>query len=364
MAALPATAVESPTVAAMRSWWASKLGRLSRRLGASQIGRECERELWYSFRWAFTSHGQRFDGWMLRLFDRGHREEAVFTAELRGIGIDVRDLDPSTGEQFEFTGVSGHFVAKIDGVAQGVIEAPKTWHVVSYKTSNAKGFAAILKQGVAVAKPEHVAQNQVEMHLADLTRTLYLVVNKDDDTVHGERIRYDAAAAARLMAKAERVVFAPEPLLRLSDDPAFFKCKFCDHTRVCHGSALPKPSCRTCLHATPERDGDGRWSCARYRDDAGNPETLPLEVQQAGCPEHRYIPALLARWGEAVDASEADNWVLYRAADGLEFRNGAWGLGSYTSTELHAVTPSVLRDAEFLAIRERTAGRFALAEAA
>lgn len=94
MAALPAP--KSQTVEAIYTWWAGKLGRVSRRLGASQIGRECERQLWYGFRWA--TMGEAFDGRMLRLFNRGHREEAVFVEELRGIGCDVRDVDPSTGE--------------------------------------------------------------------------------------------------------------------------------------------------------------------------------------------------------------------------------------------------------------------------
>jgi hypothetical protein len=52
-------------------------------LGASQIGNDCNRALWYSFRWAVWPH---FDGRTLRLFDRGQREEAVFVEELRRIG--------------------------------------------------------------------------------------------------------------------------------------------------------------------------------------------------------------------------------------------------------------------------------------
>lgn len=353
MATLPASVTESQTVTAIYSWWEGKPQRLSRRLGASRIGRECERELWYGFRWCGTAK-QPWSGRMLRLFNRGHREEPVFTEELRGIGYTVHDLDPNTGEQFTFTGVGGHFVAKIDGVALGVFEAPKTWHNVSYKTINEKGDAVLRKHGVQKAKPEHYDQNQAEMKLADLTRTLYLSVNKDTDELYSERVRYDEAAADRLLAKAERIIYSPEPLSRLSEDPSFWKCKGCAMASVCHGAALPPVSCRTCVHATPEPDGDGRWSCAKWRDDAGAPSTIPLDAQRDGCDQHRYIPALLAKWGEAVDASEAEGWIEYRAADGLTFRNGAWAPGSYTSRELAAcATPAVLLDAQFLAIRDK-----------
>ena len=47
----------------------------SRTVGASSIGHKCERYLWYQFRWFFR---EKFNGRMLRLFDRGHREEARF----------------------------------------------------------------------------------------------------------------------------------------------------------------------------------------------------------------------------------------------------------------------------------------------
>jgi hypothetical protein len=348
MAALPAP--KSQTVEAIYTWWAGKLGRVSRRLGASQIGHECERRLWYGFRWA--TMGETFDGRMLRLFNRGHREEPVFVEELRGIGVDVREVDPSTGEQFTFTGCGGHLVAKIDGVGLGVPEAPKTWHNLGFKTSNAKTSAALVKSGVRDAKPEHWAQNQVEMRLASLERTLYLSVNKDTDELYGERIRLDEAEADRLIDKAARVIFSAEPLPRLSDDSAFYKCKFCPVSAVCHTPALPVASCRTCLHATPEKDGDGRWSCAKWAAD------IPADAQQAGCEKHLYIPALLARWGEAVDASEAEGWVEYKAADGVVFRNGPWGLASFTSKELSGWTPALLRDPTFAELRAKYSARF------
>jgi len=358
MATLPAP--KSQTVEAIYSWWAGQLDQPRSYLGGSVIGRECERQLWYSFRWC-QPPGQEFDGRMRRLFNRGHREEATFVDELRGISCKVHDIDPSTGQQFRFKALGGHFAGGIDGVLQGVPEAPKTLHIGEFKTHNDKSFQALVKQGVAAAKPEHYAQMQVYMHLASelwghvgenhFKRALYLAVNKNDDTLHAERIRYDEAEALRLIAKAERIIYAAEPLPRLSEDPAFFKCKFCPMSATCHTATLPPVSCRTCLHATPEPDGDGRWSCAKWKAD------IPLDAQQAACQHHLYVPRLLERWGSAEDASEAEGWVQYRAPDGLEFRNGPWGPGSYTSRELAQASPALLRDAEFLAPRAKYEGR-------
>ena len=68
-------------------------------LGASLIGRDCERALWLTFRWA---RKQSHDARMLRLFARGQREEQVFIDLLRDAGIQVVDVDATTGRQFTF----------------------------------------------------------------------------------------------------------------------------------------------------------------------------------------------------------------------------------------------------------------------
>lgn len=58
-------------------------------LGGSMIGKTCERELMYSFRWSVRP---AFEGRMLRLFERGHKEEFRFVNFLRMIGMNVREF--------------------------------------------------------------------------------------------------------------------------------------------------------------------------------------------------------------------------------------------------------------------------------
>ena len=60
-------------------------------LGASIIGKDCERALWYDFRWVTRS---TFSGRMLRLFDTGKREEDRLVRDLRRrVGAAVVDDD-------------------------------------------------------------------------------------------------------------------------------------------------------------------------------------------------------------------------------------------------------------------------------
>src|SRR5690606_8070485 len=106
-------------------------------LGGSVIGHPCRRYLWLSFRWARPAS---FPGRLLRLFQRGQLEEPVFVKELRQAGVEVWEVDPDTGRQIRIALFGGHFSGSMDGVALGLLEAPKTPHLLEFKTHNAKSF--------------------------------------------------------------------------------------------------------------------------------------------------------------------------------------------------------------------------------
>jgi hypothetical protein len=306
MAALPAPA--TPTVDAIyAAYEAAQESGYRDHLGASLIGGPCGRAAWYSWRWATRA---RHTGRLLRLFETGQLEEARLVANLRRIGVTVLDVDPDTGRQWVVRDGSGHFGGSMDAVAVGFPEAPKAWHVCEFKTHNAKSFAKLQAEGVEKSKPLHWAQMQAYMHLADIERAFYLAVCKDTDELYQERVRRDQEAGLRIVAKAERIIGAAQPPERISQDPAWFQCRFCDHRDACHGDAVPERHCRSCLHSTPVAGGG--WHCARLQAE------LTPQVQRVGCAAHLYIPGLVP--GEQVDAGE--DWVAYRMRDGSTWRDG------------------------------------------
>lgn len=276
-------------------------------LGASGIGADCERAIWYSWRWTTRA---RHTGRLLRLFQTGHLAEARFLSDLRRIGVTVLDVDPKSGRQWNFRDASGHFGGSADGVGIGFLEAPKAWHICEFKTFSAKSYAALAKDGVVKSKPMHAAQMQVYMHLAGIEQAFYLAVNKDTDDLYQERLDYDADAAIRLMAKAKRIIDNPQPPAKISTDPAWYQCRFCDHSEACHGTAMPDRHCRSCLHSSTVQDG--AWTCQRHN------QPIDRRAQEAGCAAHLYIPGLVH--GQQADAGE--NWVSYRMPDGSEWRDG------------------------------------------
>lgn len=252
-------------------------------LGASIIGHKCDRYIWLSFRWAVV---EQFSGRILRLFRRGHMEEATVHEDLRLAGCKVQTIDPATRKQFRFD--DGHFGGSCDGIiTHGVPEAVKVPHLLEVKTHSTKSFKEVQERGVHISKPQHWAQMQVYMAAFDLEWALYYAVNKDTDEIYTERVQIAPPEPMKLFAKAQRLIASDRAPNPISTDPTWFECRYCAAHDQCHGSKLTKQvNCRTCLHSTAERDG--RWTCAHWGVDIPD-----VDAQRAGCDEHLLHPDLV-----------------------------------------------------------------------
>lgn len=269
-------------------------------LGASVIGHDCHRYLWYLFRWA---HIEKHEGRLLRLFETGTLQEKRLIENLQAAGVMVKAVDED-GEQFAFQSVGGHFGGSMDGAALGLVEAPKTWHVLEFKTANGRSFADIAKKGVEIAKPMHFAQMQLYMGWAILTRAMYIAVNKDNDDIYTERIEFNKRYFDALVEKAVSIISAEIPAIALGVERTSMPCKWCPMVELCHGTAAPEVSCRTCVHVTPELDGNARWSCREHGKD------LTLAEQRNACSKHLHIPNLLENFATVKSAGLGS--IIYR----------------------------------------------------
>ena len=298
-------------------------------LGASLIGHACERHLWYVFRHCETTE---HSGRLLRLFERGQREEAEMNAWLRAAGLTVWAVDEDTGQQWRIEDVAGHFGGSLDGVLIGVPGYEDQPMVSEQKTHNEKSWTDVDKKGVKESKPQHFSQMQVYMHQMKLPYGLYQAVNKNNDQLYLEIVPYDQAHAESMLRRAHDVITSDRPLMRLSDNPSWYECKWCDHHAICHLDKVPAVSCRTCVDATPRMDGDGLWWCEKHD------RALSLEDQRVACQAHRYIPPLLESWASVESAD--DTVVTYtNTKNGRTFSNGP---GGYASSELAAADPAVI----------------------
>lgn len=239
-------------------------------LGGSLIGHPCMRHIWYKFRWYKK---EKFQGRMLRLFQRGHNEEESFNELLTITGVKLFHVKPNPQKRFFMLG--GHFSCEVDGIAENVLEAPKTPHVLEFKTHNHKSFLSLIGETetgykklrdtisfqahTEANKNRHWAQMQVGMGMSRLTRALYLAVNKNDDCLAQERLRFDKDAFERLVEKAETVIYTTVKPPRISERPSWYECRLCDFHGICHGDEVPERNCRTCRWSRAKEDGT--WFC-------------------------------------------------------------------------------------------------------
>lgn len=298
-------------------------------LGASAIGNRCLRQSWYKFRWAYE---ERFNGRIRRLFSRGHEEEARLSRWLRMAGVEVRDYAqrlimeacPQTGygvpeyrcidwdidiptmaddvsddphhialaieqevgpKQWSFVDHDAHFAGSSDGRIRGGILTDKLgligWGGVEYKTHSDKSYNDVVKRGVAKSKPVHMVQTQVYMLKFNLPWTLYVAVNKNDDALYMEVIYADKYFAEQYVEIAGKLIHQRFPPPKISNDPSWFECSWCEFKNICHYGAPMEKNCRSCAYATPE--ADARWYCNMHS------ALIPDDFISKGCDEWKAV---------------------------------------------------------------------------
>jgi hypothetical protein len=185
-----------------------------------------------------------------------------------------------------------------------------------------------------------------------------MAVNKNTDDIYIERIHFDQSEFDKLMARAERIITAAEPPLRLRDDPTYFICKWCEYAGICHGTEAPLVNCRTCAHSTADIERDNAtWTCTCGTDRAL--VTLPIDHQRQSHDCHRYIPALLQNFADYTGTEDGENPQYKHRTTGLQFGNGTPPI-NYTSDEIRACEDKrILGDAGLNDLRATFDGRIA-----
>lgn len=279
-------------------------------LGFSMIGDECQRKLWYGFRWCKMPKPEPR---IKRLFDRGHKEEDRFIDYLRGIGCTVNPFDPSyrllinptdnkyivvkqsSNEyneldsmgaidvssdlkyiklandlgitypvQWKVSASNGHSGGSLDG--RGYL--PKSYGLTEevlfeFKTHGDKSFKELKAKGMKLSKPVHYAQCCAYGYMMKLNYVCYVAVNKNDDALHLEIVPLNHKTGETLVMKADRIIMSQEPPPRLHENPTFWLCKMCNYFPICHAKGEIDRNCRSCKHAEPAKDK--LWVCNKHQ---------------------------------------------------------------------------------------------------
>ena len=253
-------------------------------LGASQIGKPCSRYLWYYFRWTFN---KVFDGRMYRLLNRGHFEESRFQMYLEGIGCIVTafaenglDTENKGDRQIRISACKGHFGVIIDGT----ITLPEKYglgqalFLGEYKTKGTgRGFSNLSLNGCQAEAPIHYDQQCIYGYKLGLQYSVYIVVNKNDDSLYIEIIKLDWNRGKELEGKAETIIFSQVPPEKIALNPKSYECNYCDACELCHNNGKPLKNCRSCIKAKPT--DNAAWFCELYQN------VIPKDFIKTGCKE-------------------------------------------------------------------------------
>lgn len=245
---------------------------------------ECDRRMWLTLRRA----SQRWvEPQTLRTFNIGHALEECMVDWLQATGAKVGMREAALKNTY------GTSLGHIDGIA---VMPDSDFMLLEMKTANNRRFKDWLKTGVP---DNYFAQVQLYMHHSaqlsakgnQLTKALFLVVDKDTSELHTEVVHYERSYAGLQTERVEGIIASdayPAPTRS-------YKCRFCDHRPVCDGEILPEIDCRTCAHVSVV---DGKFECPH-----GN----------APCEKHIMHPQLMEGMGfEIVNVDGSVPMVEYQ----------------------------------------------------
>jgi hypothetical protein len=233
-------------------------------LGGSRLGEACDRKLAYEFHKAKVDPGREFSGRTLRLFDRGHDNEARMAARLRAAGFNLITHKPDGGQigwgvapdpETGVRRIGGH----LDGVIIG-FATPEDWPDIATKQSawaaslpfpllwenkclNSKSTGDVVDKGLATSKPVYWSQIHTYMAQKGLSHTLFTIENADNGKIWADLIPFDPSVAREALERGFRVIKTTDPtqLPRIGKVQEDFRCKFCSFQARCWSEpAAPK----------------------------------------------------------------------------------------------------------------------------
>lgn len=208
-------------------------------IGASSIGSDCLRQIWYEFK------GFKCDDVEPRLrrtWEIGRKLESLVINWALDTGYSLLTLDrlatwrdPEKASQ-NFLNVL-HFVDKDYPFFQGNCDAvfdvePRA--ILEIKTAKDSSFNQFVKDGLLKWMPKYYAQVQAYMGMSGINSAYILVLNKDNSDLFDEKVSFDPVFYEKLREKAKMVYDAQSEPPRISGSPVWYQCKMCKFRKVCH----------------------------------------------------------------------------------------------------------------------------------
>jgi hypothetical protein len=194
-------------------------------IGASSIGSDCMRQIWYQFK---GIKAEKVPTKMRRTWAIGKRLEGLVVDWLDEAGITLGVLPVRTLRSKAVPAFQGH----IDSVWIG--RDGKFNAIIEIKTAKDASFKIFVKKGVKVWNPQYYAQIQAYMGMSGIHSTYILVLNKDNSDLSDELVTFDEEFYQKLETKALMISTAVVAPPKIHGSPLWYQCKMCKFNKVCH----------------------------------------------------------------------------------------------------------------------------------
>lgn len=301
-------------------------------LGMSQIGEECWRKLFYSFR---NANKKKWEAQGVRNIEDGFVQEDIMAIRLQMLSyielytntenIPVNSIgmnlisSQKNNNQIGFLLLLDHFRGHCDGMILGIKQAPKTWHVWENKSINESKFNKLEKlknenEKEALKKWDEIyfAQAIIYMHCSN-TKRHYLTAQTPGGRQYTScRTDYNKSIADGIITKAKTIIFDNWNIpSKLSEKREFYKCKWCEFSGICHDGDIPLVHCKTCRYSEPVKNGERH---CHYKEQIIDNKQL----DEDNCLFHIYNPALLPN---VKLLEQQEDGCVYNTDDGFQFAN-------------------------------------------
>lgn len=193
-------------------------------IGASSIGDECERKIWYEFN---KVKGIEPENKIKRTWEIGKILESKVLDWVEQAGLKlVRKYKDLVDSDFDY------FRGHVDSVLVDKNNNP--FAILEIKTAKDAIFNVFVKKGLRLWYPVYFAQLQAYMGMSGIPESYILVLNKDTSQLSDEHVLFDEMYYEGLRYKARIIKETLKIPDRVSDSPLWFKCKMCKFREVCH----------------------------------------------------------------------------------------------------------------------------------
>ncbi len=192
-------------------------------IGASGIGAECLRQIWYEFKGV---EAESVPTKIRRTWAIGRHLEGLILDWLSEAGIEIeRTWADLVSDEMPF------FKGHLDSVW---MKKGKPFAIIEIKTAKDASFNIFVKKGLRTWSPQYYAQIQSYMGMSGIHKAYIVVLNKDSSEISDELVEFDEMHYQTLRKKAAMIANANVAPPKINGSPLWFLCKMCKFNKVCH----------------------------------------------------------------------------------------------------------------------------------